>query len=145
MILDLRKLKRSGKDRSDFFFEYTPQGQLVDIPSADVSSVKVTGSIILTGDHSCVVEGEVVFGISGECTRCLKETERFYTAEFSEAVEENNPDGYSLKNDTVDLSAIVDELITINAPISFLCDDACKGICVCCGVNLNESECKCKK
>ena len=146
MLLDLRKLKRSGKDRSDFFFEYSPEKELIDIPSAKlVAPVSVTGSITLTGDHSAYVEGEVAFGIKGECTRCLKETERIYSAEFAEAVEENNPDGYSVKNDTVDLSAIVDELIMLNVPISFLCDDACKGLCAGWGVNLNDGECKCKK
>ena len=87
MLLDLRKLKRSGKDRSDFFFEYSPEKQLIDIPSASiVAPVSVTGSITLTGDHSAYVEGEVSFGIKGECTRCLKETERIYSAECAEAV-----------------------------------------------------------
>ena len=146
MILDLRKLKRNGKDQSDFFFEYVPETELIEIPSAKlVVPVKVAGSVSLTGEHSCYVEGEVVFGIKGECTRCLKDAENYYTAQFGEQVEENNPDGYSLKNDTVDLTIIVDDLIMLNAPISFLCDDACKGICLGCGVNLNDSECKCKK
>lgn len=146
MKLDLRKLKRSGKDQSDFFFEYVPEGELIEIPQAKlVEPVKVNGSISLTGEHSCFVEGEVVFGIQGECTRCLKDAQNYYTAQFAEAIEENNEDGYSLKNDTVDLTIIVDDLIMMNAPISFLCDDACKGICARCGVNLNDSECKCKK
>ena len=65
--------------------------------------------------------------------------------EFNEAVEENNPDGYSLTNDTVDLTKIVDDAIAINAPVNFLCDEDCKGICVGCGVNLNDGDCKCKK
>ena len=146
MILDLKKLKRSGKDQGDFFFEYTPSGDLIDIPQAELAlPVKVAGSVTLTGDHSAFVEGEVVFGIKGECTRCLKETENYYPVEFGENVEENNPDGYSVKNDTIDLAAIVDDLIMINAPISFLCDENCKGICVGCGVNLNDGDCKCKK
>lgn len=146
MILDLKKLKRSGKDQSDFFFEYQPSVELIDIPSAElIMPVKVSGSVSLTGDHSAFVEGEVVFGIKGECTRCLKDTENYYPVEFAENVEENNPDGYSVKNDTIDLAAIVNDVIMINAPISFLCDENCKGICVCCGVNLNDGDCKCKK
>ena len=64
MKLDLRKLKRSGKDQSDFFFEYVPEGELIEIPQAKlVEPVKVNGSVSLTGEHSCFVEGEVVFGI----------------------------------------------------------------------------------
>lgn len=146
MILDLKKLKRSGKDQSDFFFEYSPEKDLIDIPSAELScAAKVSGRITLTGDHSCYVEGEVVFTIKGECTRCLKDTENVYVAEFNEALEENNPDGYSVKNDTVDLTIIVDDVIAMNVPVSFLCGENCKGICVGCGTNLNDGECKCKK
>ncbi|MBQ7235666.1 MAG: DUF177 domain-containing protein, partial [Clostridia bacterium] len=131
MILDLRKLKRSGKDQSDFFFEYSPEKDLIDIPSAEIKgAVKVSGSVQITGDHSCYIEGEVVFTVKGECTRCLNDAENVYVAEFKEAVEENNPDGYSVKNDTVDLSIIVDDVIAMNVPVSFLCDENCKGICV---------------
>ena len=146
MILDLRKLKRSGKDQSEFFFEYTPQTELVDLPSAElITPVKVQGSLSLTGEHSAYVEGEIVFGIKGECTRCLKDTEQYYSAEFAEMVEVDNQDGYSVVNDTVNLAEIVDDVILLNQPITFLCKEDCKGICVGCGVNLNDGECKCKK
>ena len=146
MILDLRKLKRSGKDQEDFFFEYAPQTELVDIPSCKIDgAVKVTGTVTLTGEHSCYVDGEVVFTIKGECTRCLSDAVNSYVAEFKEGIEENNPDGYSLKNDTVDLSVIVDDIIAMNVPVSFLCREDCKGLCVGCGTNLNYGECKCKK
>ena len=146
MILDIRKLKRSGKDQTDFFFRYAPLGELVDIPNANLSGeVEIRGSITLTGEHSCFVEGEVEFSIKGECTRCLKDTENKYFADFAEALEENNEDGYSIKNDTVDLTEIVEDLIMMNIPVSFLCDENCKGLCIGCGTNLNDGECKCKK
>ena len=145
MILDLKKLKRSGKDQSDFFFEYTPTAELVDIPSADIKgTVKVSGTLSLTGEHSCYIDGEVVFTIAGECTRCLNDAENVYVAEFGESLEENNPDGYLVKNDTVDLSIIVDDIIAMNVPVSFLCSVDCKGLCAGCGTNLNDGECKCK-
>ncbi len=146
MLLDLRKIKRSGKEQSDFFFLYTPEKDLVDIPSAEIyGEVKVSGSLTLTGDHSCFVEGEVCFTIKGECTRCLEETENVYVASFREGLEVDNPDGYSLVNDTVDLTVIVDDIIAMNVPVSFLCDENCKGLCAGCGTNLNNGECKCKK
>ena len=65
--------------------------------------------------------------------------------EILEGLEENNPDGYSVKNDTVDLSVIVDDIIAMNVPVSFLCEENCKGLCAGCGTNLNDGECKCKK
>ena len=145
MILDLKKLKRSGKDSSSFFFEYSPETELCDVPNAKiVLPIKISGTVTLTGEHSAYIDGEAVFSIAGECTRCLKDTENFYAISFQEQVEENNPDGYQVKNDTVDLRTIVDDAVMINSPVSFLCDENCKGICTGCGVNLNDEECKCK-
>ena len=145
MILDLKKLKRSGKDQSDFFFLYSPEQELAQLPFAKVVlPIRINGTISLTGEHSAYLEGEVNFSIEGECTRCLTQTKKDYLLEFSEGVDENNLDGYSVKNDTIDLTKIVDDLIMINSPITFLCKEDCKGICLGCGVNLNQGQCKCK-
>lgn len=146
MILDLKKLKRTGKDSSNFFFEYSPETELLDLPNADiVLPISVNGTVTITGEHSAYLEGEVVFSVKGECTRCLKDTEKEFALNFQEGVESNNPDGYPVKNDTVDLRPIVDDLIAINSPVTFLCSDDCKGICTGCGVNLNDDKCKCNK
>ena len=145
MILDLRKLKRSGKESSEFFFEYIPQEQLIDLPSAEIAEpIRINGTVSLTGEHSAFIEGEVDYEITGECTRCLESASQKFNFKFSESVEENNLDGYSVKNDTIDLAKVVDDLIMINSPITFLCSEDCKGICLGCGENLNKSQCKCK-
>ena len=146
MILELKKLKRTGKDSSNFFFEYSPETELLDLPNADiVLPISVNGTVTITGEHSAYLEGEVVFSVKGECTRCLKDTEKEFALNFQEGVESNNPDGYPVKNDTVDLRPIVDDLIAINSPVTFLCSEDCKGICTGCGVNLNDDKCKCNK
>lgn len=146
MIIDLKKLRTSGKTESGFYFEYTPETELSDIPDTEIASpVKVTGIVTLTGTHGAYIDGEIAYTLKGLCTRCLNETEREYVAEFAEQVEENNADGYSVVNDKVDLAKIVDDRIILGLPINFLCKDDCKGICVGCGVNLNQEECKCKK
>lgn len=145
MILDLRQLKRSGKDSKDFFFEYNPPIEIIDIPSAKFDgAVKIVGKITLTGDHSAVIDGQVSFTLTGECTRCLTKTSKEFLMEFSEAVDADDEDGYPVKNDTVDLSKIVDDLVAMNLPVNFLCKEDCKGICAGCGTNLNDGECKCK-
>ena len=145
MIIDLRKIKRSGKEESDFFFEYSPQTELIDLPNADiVLPIKVNGTVTLTGEHSAVVSGQVDFSIKGECTRCLEDTTKPFLLDFDENFDQDDPDGYPVKNDTIDLTRVVDDLITINSPVTFLCKEDCKGICLGCGVNLNQQECKCK-
>ena len=144
MILDLKKLKRSGKDSSSFFFEYSPESELIDLPGANiVLPVSVSGTVTLTGEHSAVIDAEIVYSISGNCTRCLNETTKDFAVEISESVDNDNPDSYPVKNDTVDLTKIVDDAIMINNPTNFLCKEDCKGICLGCGVNLNDGNCKC--
>lgn len=144
MILDLKKIKRSGKDSSSFFFEYSPESELIDLPDAKiVLPISVSGAVTLTGEHSAVVDAEVVYTISGNCTRCLNETTKDYAVKISESVDNDNPDGYPIKNDMVDLTKIVDDAIMINNPTNFLCKEDCKGICLGCGVNLNDGKCKC--
>lgn len=145
MILDLRKIKRSGKEQSEFFFNYSPQEQLIELPDANlVLPVNVSGTLTLTGEHSAFVEGEVNYFIEGNCTRCLDATKKEYLLQFNEQLEEDNQEGYSVKNDLIDLTKIVDDLIMMNSPITFLCDENCKGICLGCGENLNNGQCKCK-
>ena len=145
MVIDLKKIKRSGKESQDFFFLYAPKTETLDIPSAEFKEeVKVNGTVTLTGEHSAFIEGEVVFTIVADCTRCLTRTEQDYLVEFSESVDQDDEEGYPVKNDTVDLTRIVDDLILMNNPISFLCKEDCLGICPNCGVNLNQDQCKCK-
>ena len=144
MIIDLRELKRTGKEESDFFFEYSPEYELADIPNVKtINPVSVIGTVTLTGQHSAFVEGEITFTLEGECTRCLKQTSNKYVAEFAEQLEKDNDEGYPLVNDKIDLTKIVEDAILINLPVNFLCKEDCKGICFNCGANLNEQECKC--
>lgn len=146
MILDLKKLKSGGKESEKFYFEYFPERRFGDIPSVElVPPVKITGSVTLTGKHSAYTEGEAEFTLAGCCTGCLTDTEKTYTVDFAEEVSENNPDGYSVVNDKIDLKTIVDDAVLINFPIKFLCKEDCKGICAGCGANLNSEECKCEK
>lgn len=147
MLLDLRKLKRTGKDSTDFYFEYLPTVDLAeDLPECEIElPIKVNGTVTLTGDHSAYVEGEVAFTLRGECTRCLKDTANLYTAEFGEQVDDENDGGYSVYNDVIDLTKIVNDAVLMNIPLSFLCDEECKGLCSGCGTNLNDAQCKCKK
>ncbi len=146
MIIDLKNLNSIGKTESNFFYEYISEEDLCDIPSVNIClPVKVSGTVILTGKHSASIDGEVCLVLKGDCTRCLKETEKTLVLNFEEFVSQDNTDGYKVVNDKVDLSKIVDDLIIMNMPVSFLCKEDCKGICAGCGVDLNVDVCKCNK
>ena len=139
MIIDLNAIKRSGKTEESFFFEYDADIEIA-LPYAELlEPVGVQGTVYIVGNRA-EVEGEVVFTLTGECTRCLADTEKTYAIEFSEAFGE---DGYPITNGKIDLKKAVDDIIIMNTPVTFLCKDDCKGLCPECGQNLNEGECKC--
>jgi uncharacterized protein len=39
----------------------------------------------------------------------------------------------------------VRQMIMLNIPLKLLCSEECKGLCLICGKNLNESECNCNR
>ena len=145
MVLDLNAIRRAGKDSQEFYFEYNLGENLCNIPNVEVLPiVKVQGEVALTGNHQAYIQGEVIFTLKGECTKCLKDTQREYVSYINEDVIENNLDGYSVVNDKVDLTKIVIDAMLIEMPMTLLCSENCKGLCFGCGVNLNDEECKCK-
>lgn len=146
MIIDLKKIERSGKSECDFHFDYVPENNLSQIPNTEiVLPISVTGTVFLTGKHACYIEGEVGYTLKGECTRCLEQTSMPLAFDFALEVDVFGENGYPLKNDMVDLSKIVDDEILMNTPVTLLCDENCKGICYGCGANLNKENCKCEK
>ena len=45
----------------------------------------------------------------------------------------------------VETSEILSEQLLLSLPAHHFCDEACKGLCDRCGVNLNEKQCKCRE
>ena len=141
MILDLNAIKRAGKTQTSFFFLYDADID-VALPETELlSPVEIRGELVITGENKAEVTGELAFTLSGECTRCLKDTEKTFVVEFAEVFGEEN--GYPVVNGKIDLKKAVDDIIITNTPVTFLCKDDCKGLCPKCGANLNDGECKC--
>ncbi|MBO4594087.1 MAG: DUF177 domain-containing protein, partial [Clostridia bacterium] len=134
MIIDLNAIKRGGKTEESFFFEYDADLEIALPDTELMPPVKVQGTAYITGKDSAEVEGEVVFTLKGECTRCLAETEKTFSTDFNEVFGE---DGYTIANGKIDLTKMVDDIIIMNTPVAFLCKDDCKGLCPTCGKNLN--------
>ena len=145
MILDVKRLRSSGKLESAIDFEHNLERELTDNPIYKIlSPIKVKGLATLTGKHSVYVEGKITYTLGGSCSRCLEELEKEYEVEFAEEVEDCGDSNYRLVNDKVDLAEIVEDTIITDLPLVFLCSEDCKGICYRCGANLNKEKCKCK-
>ncbi|MBE0427162.1 MAG: DUF177 domain-containing protein [Nitrospirae bacterium] len=104
-----------------------------------------------------IIKGDLEVEIKLQCSRCLKDfckimsipidvvyhpVEELKDEEMHEIkFEELDMDFYS--GVELDLLNLINEQIILNLPMKPLCSDLCKGICVKCGEDLNESVCNC--
>jgi uncharacterized protein len=66
-------------------------------------------------------------------------TGRAKTAERVPADEQNRID----ENNTLDLSEVAGDYLALGLPMQPVCHEECAGLCLTCGVNLNETRCRC--
>lgn len=146
MVIDVKKLKYSGKDVCSFHFEYDADDSAITLPDAVYSApVSVTGTLTL-GGNAVFVEGEIEYSLNAKCSRCLDDVIFHNIVEFDERYSEDktDDDAYLYAKGLVDLTDMVNEKLLLSFPYLVLCKEGCKGICPGCGVNLNREECKCK-
>lgn len=144
MIIDLRDIKRQGKDTIDFFFECDLDSDLINLPNVTFNGkTKINGTVTLTGEHSALIEGDIEFSLVGDCTGCLENAKRTYVADFSEDFGIGLDNESAIKGDRIDLTSVVNETVMANMPFNFLCKDDCLGLCPKCGTNLNKEKCNC--
>lgn len=108
------------------------------------------------------IEGiiETAFGLS--CSRCLADfllsVKTDFTLTFTKKISgysnERADEGQELtaeetdmilyKGDKIHLRDAIQEQIIFSIPFKPLCSEACKGLCMHCGSNLNETACQCR-
>lgn len=81
------------------------------------------------------------------------------TTEFSESkripvcvtLQADAPDGeeddtlFPLEGDGIDVSTVLETCFILDNDLRFLCRPDCKGLCACCGKNLNDGPCDCRE
>lgn len=86
--------------------------------------------------------------VESECTRCLTTVELPIEIElddlFYHPAHMAPPGEFAVNADGIlDLAPLIRELSLLAIPMQIFCQEACKGICVQCGANLNETTCDC--
>jgi len=148
MLLDLREI--IGVPGSVRSFDFQPdmsdavEGSVVEILDSARAAGKVENS-----------SGVLKFSANVDatcrcvCARCLKEfnypVHKRISAILTEGGENENPDGYFLQGDKVDIQEIVVTEFILDMEDRLVCDDNCSGLCQGCGADLNEKSCTCKK
>ncbi|MDE6036157.1 MAG: DUF177 domain-containing protein [Ruminococcus sp.] len=93
------------------------------------------------------LEYTVDFTLSVACDRCLKEFETTYSFDFSHIVVSSlngdNDDYIVADGESIELNEIAVTDLLLQLPTKNLCREDCKGLCMVCGCDLNESQCNC--
>ena len=99
-----------------------------------------------------VMTGLITTTIHGVCDRCASDFDRDVEIPIdvvlvTELSNEDSEDEwvFPLEGDCADLEDIVRTVFVLNLDSKMLCKEDCKGMCCRCGVNLNESPCRCQK
>ena len=71
------------------------------------------------------------------CSRCL--------TQVNQAIKQDFKKSYNIDalKDYLDINSDIREEVLLNFPMKVLCKPDCKGICLNCGVNLNNDKCRC--
>lgn len=126
----------------DFPFDL-PQ---INIPP-DLQINSLTGSIRATRTpQGILIQVNLKAQTVLECVRCLNNFQQSLNVAFTELYAFSQryvTDSGLLMPETavIDLSPVLREYILLEIPISPLCFPDCKGLCLICGNNLNESKC----
>ena len=143
LSVDISELLRHPGATAEVRFDQNLEG--VELPLArlsdDHAAISVRLDSLVEGIHaSGTVEGDVLL----ECRRCLRE----FVKPTSVAVDDvflypdDDAEGdYRIEGDHIDLEPMVRDAFVLSLPLNPLCREDCRGLCVVCGVDLNEVDC----
>ena len=148
MVLSLKRLLNNDGERKTLDFKIQPC-ELGYIKSYEFEGpVHVKGEIF---NRASVVtlKFSTEFTLRLVCDRCLKEFQRDFFYDFEHTVvrslQSDNDDYIVAEDEKCDLSEVALSDVLLRLPSKILCKEDCKGLCVVCGCDLNESECDCFK
>lgn len=146
MKINLKQLFSIVGESKDIEYSIS-EDELSDIRGCEFRTpVKVKGRIYNKAGI-VYLNYSIDFDLMITCDRCLKELVRAYHFDFDHIVVpsiSNNNDEYIVADgESIELSEIAVSDLLLQLPTKNLCKDDCKGLCMICGCDLNESECNC--
>ena len=147
MTIDVSELIRKKIIKKDLHLTFDSEDILKDSEDVKISSpIKLQGTLsnlkeVLSLDGNLTCEVKLL------CSRCLEDFTYPLDIEIHEKLSSNQEvedDEISFfEGDSIDISNIIENNIVMALPVKKLCRQDCKGLCQNCGVNLNNSSCKC--
>jgi len=153
MIISLAEIINTRNKSEQFIvpvemekFEYN--GGSYEFARKDPVNLTVTN----IGDKKVLIEASTKLALIVYCSRCLKELQYPMDISVTKDIDFNLSDEDRIKNldetsyisgYNLDVDILIRNEIIVGFPMKVLCSEDCKGICIHCGANLNETSCDC--
>lgn len=154
MKLDIDNIRR--EDQSTLDLDFTLNFEDADYFGDSIgikSPVDVRGKLYAI-DYKLYITLKIKTDIEANCNRCLE----LFVYPFSSSINaelvheslfdfENDQADDSIiyyEDNIFDLGKLVKEHILMNIPMKLVCDEKCQGLCVDCGVKIEENSCTCE-
>ena len=149
-MLDTRELgRRPGSQREVSLTVPAPAElgiEVLSVPEGAPVELDLRLEAVMEG---VLVTGTAQAGLEGECARCLEPIRESIEVTFQElfvyddirdsAEAEEDDEVSMLQDDLVDLEPLLRDAVVLALPFQPLCEDDCQGLCVECGVRLNDN------
>jgi len=143
--------------RSDLLTGFKNKLFEIDVKDIDHFGLSLDDNILVCSFTSRVVKngykisGYILNNVLYNCDKCLDsfsinkkmDTELFLSNNTKVLERDNNTIYFSDREKSIDLKNILIEILLVEEPIRNLCTDTCKGLCISCGINLNNKICEC--
>lgn len=111
-------------------FDYAAPETLIEIPFVSFDgAVHVCVDYELFEDDALEIRGTLVYGLVGQCSRCLEPAKTTVEFEFDAVFERSeNAEDYSYQGKRVDLTPAIDDAILSSMPYLLTCREDCVGL-----------------
>jgi len=144
--------------RSDLEKHISNQLFEISADSMDLNDLQIAGGKLtctLSVEHAAGgyrIHGPLKGKVLEKCDRCLTKFEEELESLLDviltgndELINYDNVDviHFADTDEFIDLNPIIHDLVLLAEPFQRICNESCMGLCLNCGINLNESTCSC--
>ena len=136
----------STKKEASFSFSFNEK---IGSPGLDevvfMTPVRLDGEVI-KDKEIYYIDAKGSVGVKMYCSRCLEPTELLIDFNLNEKFNINesyDEEIEAFSGESINLDLTVMDSILASLPMKVVCSDECKGLCLVCGQNLNETNCDC--
>lgn len=143
-------LERPGASREVLL--RLPAPDELELPLSSIREPLEFDGVIESVVDGLLLRGRLRASLDVACSRCLRPlaldvaadvVELFTDPEDVDPADEVEA-GYEIDDGTVHLGTLVRDALSSAVPLQPLCEEACRGLCPECGVNRNETTCRCE-